>query len=334
MRTFLTGGTGFIGNALLKRLLASGWEVVALVRRQEDAARLRAQGANPVVGDLLDQEALARAMQGGDVVYHVAGLNRFCLRDPSSLYQINIEGTRNVLHAAFQQRVAKVIYTSSAATIGEPRGVIAHEETPHRGSFLSHYERSKYQAEQVALSFARLGLPVVVVNPSSVQGPGRLHGTARLILDYLNGKLPVVFGTHVSFVYIGDCVEALIRAEDRGRAGERYLVSGATLTVWEALALAAECTGLHETPRRLPAPLALALGIGAEAFARLLGRSPRLCLEQVRTMLHGHRYESTKAVRELGLSFTPAKEALSRTIQWYVEAGHVKAVPGSTYSST
>lgn len=323
MRTFLTGGTGFIGSALLKRLLGSGREVVALVRRREDADRLRAQGAIPVVGDLLNQGTLAKALEGCDVVYHVAGLNRFCLRDPSSLYQINVEGTRNVLHASSEQRVAKVIYVSSAATIGEPRGVIAHEETPHRGFFLSHYERSKYQAEQVAWSFARLGLPVVLLNPSSVQGPGRLHGTARLILDYLNGKLPVVFGAYVSFVYIDDCLEALLRAEERGRVGERYLVNGITLTIQEALALVAECTGLHETPRRLPAPLALALGMGAEAFARLRGRTPRLCLEQVRTMLHGHRYDSTKAVRELGLSFTPAKEALTRTIRWYVEAGYV-----------
>ncbi len=323
MRTFLTGGTGFIGNALLKRLLALGREVVALVRRPEDAHRLQAQGATPVMGDLLDQEALARAMEGCRVVYHVAGLNRFCLRDPSPLYRINVEGTRNVLHAALKQGVSRVIYTSSAAAIGEPKGVIAHEETPHRGFFLSHYERSKYQAEQVAFSFARQGLPVVVVSPSSVQGPGRLHGTARLILDYLNGRLPVIFGTYVSFVYIDDCVEAHVRAEERGRVGERYLVSGATLPVQEALAIVAECTGLDQIPRRLPAPLALALGAGAEAFARLFGRAPKLCLEQVRTMLHGHRYESSKAVRELGLAFTPPGEAIARTIRWYVEAGHV-----------
>lgn len=311
----------------MERLLASRREVVALVRREEDARRLSARGAEPVMADLLDPAALAKAMRGCDVVYHVAGLNRLCLKDPSPLYRINVEGTRNVLQAALQNGASKVIYTSSAAAIGEPRGVIANEETPHRGFFLSHYERSKYQAEQVALSFAKRGLPVVCLNPSSVQGPGRLHGTAKLILDYLNGRLPVIFGTDVSFVYLDDCIEAHLLAEEKGRAGERYLVSGATLPVEEVLDLAAEISGVNKRPRRLPPAAAFALGVGADLFARLFGASPKVCLEQVRTILHGHRYDSSKAVKELKVSFTPAREAIERTIRWYVEAGLARGGP-------
>jgi dihydroflavonol-4-reductase len=324
MVTFLTGATGFIGGAILGRLLREGGRVLTLVRREEAARHLAARGAHPVLGDLLSPPTYHEALQQSDLVIHAAGLNAFCLADPEPLYAMNVEGTRALLQAAGEVGVTRVVYTSSALTIGEPRGQVAHEGTPHRGAFLSHYERSKYEAEQVAQSFARQGLPVVILNPSSVQGPGRLHGTARIFLDYLNGRLPFVCGSWFSFVYIDDCVEAHLNAARGGRIGERYLLSGVSVSTGELLRTLEEVTGVQRRLWRLGSSLAMAVAVAMEWGGRLRGQRPRLCRELIRTVLHGARYDSAKAERELQLSFTPLREMVARTVAWYVQAGHVK----------
>lgn len=324
MATFLTGATGFIGGAILDRLLREGQRVLTLVRQEEAARRVAAKGAIPILGDLLDPATYRDPLRSCDLLYHGAGVNAFCLRDPSLLYRVNVEGTRRLLEVAGEVGIRRVVYTSSALTIGEPPGQIGKEETPHRGYFFSHYERSKYEAEQVALALARQGLPVVVINPSSVQGPGRLHGTARLFLDYLNGNLPCIFGETVSLVYIDDCVEAHLKAEERGRVGERYLVSAPPIALEEFFGMMAELTGLPERPRWIGPTVARALGTVSEWTARLRGQRPRLCRELVQTVLHGPRYDSSKAGRELGIAFLPFREMAARTVAWYVETGHVR----------
>jgi len=324
MVTFLTGATGFIGGAILNRLLREGKRVLTLVRSEEAACQLAAKGAHPVLGDLRNPVTYTEALRQSDLVIHAAGLNVFCLADPRPLYEVNVDGTRALLQTAGEAGVKRIVYTSSAVTIGEPYGQVAHEGTPHRGTFLSHYERSKYEAEQVALALARQGLPVVVLNPSSVQGPGRLHGTARIFLDYLNGRLPVVCGDWFSFVYIDDCVEAHLNAAQMGRVGERYLLSGASVTRRELLKTLEEVTGVHRQLWQVGPRLALILGTGMEWGGRLSGRRPRFCAELIRTVLHGSRYDSAKAERELQLSFTPLRAMVFQTVVWYAQAGHVK----------
>src|SRR5438876_11246600 len=189
----VTGGTGFLGRALVERLLSVGNLVKALARSDASSGALGALGAEPVRGDVLDLEALAATMRDCDVVYHAAGANAFCLRDPSPMFEINVEGSDAVVRAAARARVRRVVYTSSAATLGEARGTVGTERSPHRGWFLSNYERSKFEAERRVLSAAReTGSEVVCVNPASVQGPGRSTGSARFLLDYLNGRLKAV----------------------------------------------------------------------------------------------------------------------------------------------
>lgn len=324
MVTFVTGVTGFIGSAVLDRLLQEEGQVLTLVRRDEAAHHMAAKGARPVLGDLLNPATYQEALRESDLVIHAAGLNTFCLADPHPLYRINVEGTRALLQAAGDVGVRRIVYTSSAVTIGEEPGHVAEEQTPHRGYFLSHYERSKYEAEQVALDLARQGLPVVTLNPSSVQGPGRLHGTARIFLDYLNGRLPFLCGDRFSFCYIEDCVEAHLSARESGRIGERYLLSGPSVTTAELLETLKEVTGFQGRPWQLGPTLALALGTGMEWGGRLSGRRPRVCRELIRTILHGGRYDSSKAERELKISFTPLREMVVRTVAWYADAGHVK----------
>jgi dihydroflavonol-4-reductase len=327
---FITGGSGFVGRAVLDRLVAGGRTVRALARSDASAAELAAAGADPVRGDLADRASLERAMAGCAVVYHVAGLNGFCLPDPSALAVANVAGTRAVVRAAGAAGVRRIVHTSSAATIGESRGAVATESSPHRGTFLSHYERSKFEAERVAFTTAaEVGVELVSVNPASVQGPGRTRGTAKILIDALNGRLKLIVDSRMSIVDVGDCAEGHLLAEERGVAGERYLLSGITLTVAEAVSLLGRISGRDERPRRLPPPVAMAMATGAELLGRARGRRPPVCREMVRTILHGHAYDGSRATRELGLVYTPIEESLRRTVEWYVAEGLVtRPLPG------
>jgi dihydroflavonol-4-reductase len=321
---FVTGGSGFVGRAVVTRLVARGHPVRARPLSHAAAETLTALGAEPVRGDVLDARALAAAMRGCDVVYHVAGVNALCPRDPSRLLLVNVEGTRRVLRAAVEAGVRRLVHTSSAATLGEPHGAVGSEETRHRGWFLSTYERSKYEAEREALAGSRpSGLDVVSVNPASVQGPGRVGGTARLLLRYLNANVHPVVDSRLSVVDADDCAEGHVLAEERGRPGERYVLSGATLTVTEAVRLLGRIAGFE--PRLLGVPVSVALGVAAvtEAAFTLARRRPAVCRELVRTVAHGHAYDGSRAARELGLTYTPLEETLRRTVAWYVEHGLV-----------
>jgi dihydroflavonol-4-reductase len=328
--TFVTGGTGFLGKAIVEVLVREGRPVRALARSDAAAEALVALGAEPARGDLLDRAALERGLAGCEVAYHVAGANAFCLPDPTPLYEANVTGSRTLVRAAAAVGVRRLVYTSSAATLGEARGEVGREDAVHRGWFLSDYERSKFEAEQAVLeASAETELEVVCVNPSSVQGPGRTGGTARLLLGYLNGTLRSAVDTRLSVVDIADCTRGHLLAEARGAPGERYVLCGASLTVREGLELLGRLTGLDEQPRFLPPRLAVLLAGGVEAVGRVRRRKPPLCREMLRTLLHGHTYDGSKATRELGLAYTPLEDTLRRTVAWYVEQGLVgRPLPG------
>ena len=321
---FLTGGTGFIGNALLGRLLSEGRSVRALVRSESAADRLRRLDVETVIGDITDQDLLADGMAGCRVVFHVAGLNAMCLRDPSALERVNVDGTRAVIRAAASAGVERVVYTSSAAAIGEPLGTIGTESTPHRGSYVTAYGRSKHLAEIAAFEeAASIGLDVVAVNPSSVQGPGRTGGTARILLGYLRGRLRFAVDTRMSLVFIDDVVEAHLAAERFGRPGQRYLVSGWTTTVAEAIALLATAADVEHRVRYVPPWLLAGAGRAVGGWYRLIRRDAPLCTEMVRTLRHGHTYDGGRIEREWGFSYTRPEEWLARTVEWYRDQGLV-----------
>ena len=325
MRTLVTGGTGFVGRAIVEALVAEGREVVALARSHEGARAVEALGARPAAGDVLDGESVARAAEGCEVVYHAAGVNAFCLRDPAPMFRVNVEGARTVVEAAARAGARRVVHTSSAATLGEERGTVGSERSPHRGWFLSDYERSKHESERAAFECARTcGIELASVNPASVQGPGRTHGTAKLLLDYLNGRLRVLVDSRLSLVDVADSTRGHLLAESRGEPGERYVLSGATLTVREAVAVLGRVAGVDRSPRSLPPSLALAGAAAAEAASRVRGRDAPICRELVRTLLHGHAYDGSRATRELGLVYTPLEETIERTLRWYMDAGLVR----------
>jgi len=322
----VTGGTGFVGRAIIERLQEDGERPKALARSEASAGALAELGAEPVRGDVLDPEALAAAMRGCGLVYHAAGANAFCVRDPSPMFEVNVEGSENVVRAAALAEVKRVVYTSSAATLGEKKGTVGTEQSPHRGSFLSDYERSKFEAERAVLAAAdETGIEVVCVNPASVQGPGRASGSTRLLLDYVNGRLKAVVDSTLSLIDIADCTTGHLLAASKGKPGERYVLSGATLTVREGLALLGRLAGVEQPVRTLRPSLAMTLATVVEAVAWVRRGSPRICRELARTITHGHAYDGSKATRELGLRYTPIEETLRRTMDWWIEQGLVAA---------
>jgi dihydroflavonol-4-reductase len=320
-RVLVTGGTGFVGGLLLMRLVREGRRVRALVRRPGDRERLPTPQVELALGDLGDEEALARAADGCEVTYHAAGMNQLCLPDPGPLFEVNVEGTRRLLRAAQRAGVRRVVYTSSAATLGSDASRGLDESAPAPPQVTSHYARSKLEAEQVALSFT--AVEVVALNPSSVQGPGRVTGTARVFLDYLNGKLPFDMPSRFGICYTEDCVNGHLLAESRGRPGQRYVLNTGTLSNREAIDLIAVIAGLSDRPRTVPLPLAMAVAACLESIARVRGRRPALCREAVRTVGQPHLYDGSLAQRELGLRYTPLREAMETTVRWYVEQGLV-----------
>jgi dihydroflavonol-4-reductase len=325
---FVTGGSGFIGGALLARLVADGREVRALARSDEAAASIEAAGARPVAGDLFDVTALLEGMRGCETVFHAAGVNAMCLRDPGAMMHTNVEGSDVVVRAAAAVGAQRLVLTSSAATIGEPAGVVGREDTLHRGTFLSEYERSKFLAEQRVLALAEeLDIEVVCVNPSSVQGPGRTGGSARITIRLVDARLPFIVNSHLSIVDVDDCTQAHMAAESRGTPGQRYVVSGASLTTRQAVELVRTVAGRPRRAIRLPRIVATAAGALAWGLTAVAGRSIPFCPELARTLLHGHRYDGSLATRELGLTYRPVEDTIERMLRWYADRGVIRPLP-------
>jgi dihydroflavonol-4-reductase len=320
VRVGITGGSGVVGTAVLRHLIAAGHEVRALTRSDRGARKVAALGAMPMVGDLLERPALDSLVEGCDLVFHVAGVNELCPRDPGLMWRVNVEGTGMVVEACSEAEVARLVHTSSAVTIGQRRSEVGHEATRHRGWYLSEYERSKHHAETVVLG-APANLEVVVVNPSSVQGPGRATGTGRILLAAARGRLPVIIDTTVSIVDIDDCARGHLLAAERGVPGERYILSGVSLTIAEALQTFSRITGSSPRVGVIPPAIFSAAAWMVETGFTLVGKRPPVCLEMARVMRFGQSYDGSKANVELGLEYTPVAKTLARTVRWFEEEG-------------
>lgn len=309
-----------MGSAVVRHLVAEGHEVRALARSPEASEKLHGRGAHVVRGDVLDTDAVGRLVEGSRRVFHVAGVNEMCSRDPARMWRVNVEASLLVLEACRSAGVERLIHTSSAVTIGEPHGTVGTEGSVHRGHFLSEYERSKTVAEK--LLFNNSGdTEMVSVNPSSVQGPGRSTGTGALFLAAARGRIPILVDTTISLVDIDDCARGHLLAAERGVAGERYILSGAVLTLRQAEREIRLSLGRRKSPWFLKPNVVRAAAPLADGAARIMGKQSLLCAESARVMLNGHRYDGTKATRELGLDYTPAEDTLARTIDWFRAEG-------------
>lgn len=327
MRAFVTGGTGFVGSAVIRRLLAAGHTVRALVRPGTNTRMLDGLPVERVAGDLAAAQALRSGMAGCEWVFHVAALYAYWGYTWDDFYRSNVEGTRRVLEAAQQAGVQRVVHTSSIATLGIPKdGTPGSENTPVTlDDMLSDYKRSKYLAEEVVREFVAQGLPVVIVNPAAPVGIGdhKPTQTGKMIVDFLNGKMPAYVDTGLTIVDVDDVANGHLLAMEKGSVGERYILGGENLSLKQVLDLLAEVSGRPRVRMRIPRAVALAWAYVDTGLARLNPKHvPAATPDAVRVSSKKEYFSSAKAMRELGYTYIPAREALRKAVEWYRANGY------------
>ena len=315
MRVAVTGGSGVVGRAVVSHLVDGGFDVVATSRSPKADESLSALGATPIRAELGRYDSLVGAFEGAERVFHIAGMNAMCVVDPVPMWEANIDGTLDVAQAAAEAGVSRLVYTSSAAVLGERQGTVGDEESEHRGSFLSRYEESKFLAERALLDLDP-EIEVVIVNPSSVQGPGRATGTGGLILDVVNGRLRVLADTSLSIVDIDDCARGHLLAAEHGKDRRRYVLNSFSLQASDAVDMISAVIGQRLDVRFVPPALVRAAAPVAD-FLRWLRIPVPFCGEMINTVAHGHRYDGSRATRELGLDYTEPGEFMERLIEWF-----------------
>jgi dihydroflavonol-4-reductase len=327
MKAFVTGGTGFVGANLVRLLLQQGHAIKALVRPGSCWDNLRGLPIELVEGDLHSPD-LAAALQECDCLFHVAAYYSLWQTDRDALYRHNVLGTRQILAAARQAGVARVVYTSSVAAIGVGDHGQAVDET-HQSpvdQLVGYYKKSKYWAEQEALAAAQAGQDVVIVNPSTPIGPWDIKPTPTgkdTILRFLQRRMPAYVDTGLNFIHVQDVAWGHLLAAERGQTGERYILGHQNLSLKQVLDQLADLTGLPAPRRSIPIWIPLSVAWVDEKVLAPLGKPPAVPLDGVRMSQHPMYYKATKAVRELGLPQTPIPVALKDAVDWFLSNGYV-----------
>jgi dihydroflavonol-4-reductase len=327
MKCFLTGATGFLGSHVARQLLSRGAQLRLLVRPTSRLDNIAELPAERVVGDLRDLESLKKGMSGCEFVFHVAADYRLWSRHGQELYDSNVEGTRNVLAAARDSGVRRVIYTSSVATMGfGNNGRLTDEKTPVTlSNMIGDYKRSKFMAEQLAIEAARSGQNVVVVNPTTPIGERDIKPTptGRIVVDFLRRKFPAYVETGLNLVDVVDCAQGHLLAMEKAVPGERYILGGENLTLKQILDKLAAITGLPSPKIKLPYAVAYATGVvDTLVSGTIMKREPRVTLDSVRMGRKKMFITSAKAERELGWNPGPVDGALRRAVEWFQANGY------------
>lgn len=314
MRYAITGATGFVGGALARQLRHAGHEVRALVRTPRSATALSALGVEMVEGDLDDTAALDRLCTDVDGLFHVAGWYKVGQHDSSPGTRVNVEGTRHVLAAAQRKHVPRVVYTSTLAVNSDTHGEVYDETHRHTGDFVSHYDRTKAEAHRIAEDFATEGLPVVIVQPGLVYGPGDTAQTGDLVAQVVRGKRPQVpRGGGVCWAHVDDVAAGHVLAMDKGRPGESYMLAGQRATLAEGLQRIATIAGT-KGPVVLPDALVRATGRVTGAVGRVLPVPPLFAEETLLASLATYYGSPEKAERELGWHPRDLDTGLQQTV--------------------
>ena len=326
-RALVTGASGFIGSAVTRALLADGHEVVALVQPNADERNLDGLEVEVVSGDLRDAAAVRKAVVGCQVVYHVAAMYSFWSRNPREFYEVNVDGTRNVLAAARDEAVDRVVYTSTVGTLGLESGRPATEtDYPEITHLFGSYKQSKYVAEHEVLRAGAEGLPVVLALPTFPVGPRDRAPTpsGRLIVDYLNGRIPAYVDTVLNVVHVDDVARGHLLARERGANGRSYILGGENHTLHQLLGELARITGGSAPKLRVPRRVSLAAAHASEFVeGRLMRRRPHVPLEGTRMSTTRMAFDDARARTELGYSPRPAVEALAEAAEWFAANGYV-----------
>jgi len=328
MKAFVTGATGFIGASIVRELLRDGLQVRALVRPESDLRNLNGLNLELWQGDLLDRANLEAAISGCDWVFHAAADYRLWTRTPQTMYQVNVEGTRTVLEAALSAGVQRVVYTSSVGTLGNPGdGTPGTETTPvSLNDMVGHYKKSKFLAEREAEKFVDRGLPLVIVNPSTPVGPQDIKPTptGKIIVDFLNNKMPAYLDTGLNLIAVEDCARGHILAAQEGQTGTKYILGNRNLTLREIFAMLERITGQPAPKVRLPYWPILLAAYANEGISRITGREPLIPLAGVQMARKFMFFDSSRAVAKLGLPQTSVEAALGRAVDWFMANGYLK----------
>ena len=329
MKALVTGATGFIGANLVRELVRDEFYVRALVRPGTDTLAIRGVDVETVTGDLLDEDSLARAMEGCDVLFHVAALYRLWSRDKKAFDRVNVQGTRNVLEAAAKAKVERVVYTSTAAVFGHWNGGAYPDETSTLGidDLVDGYHLTKYLAEIEAQKYVSKGLDLVIVNPTAPLGPFDVKPTptGKILLDFMEGRIPAYMDTGLNVVHVKDVARGHIQALEKGKTGETYILGNLNISLKKLFHILAAIVGRSAPTICMPYWLALGAARLENWFsAGLLNREPRIPLAGVRMARQPMYFDPSKAVQELGMPQTPIEEALKEAVDWFRQRSQLR----------
>jgi dihydroflavonol-4-reductase len=332
MKVFLTGATGFVGHHVALALAAQGADLRLLVRRTSKLSNLEGIRGDTHVGDLADPEPLKPALAGCDAVVHVAADYRLWIPDPAAMYRANVDGTRELLRLAREAGVKRFVYTSSVATMHfRTDGIVINEDTPvSLADMVGHYKRSKFMAEQQAISAARNGQQVIILNPTTPIGPydSKPTPTGRIFVDFLNGKFPAYVDTGLNLVDVAEVARAHVLALTKGQPGHRYILGGENLTLKQILDKMSAITGIPSPTVKIPFAIAATYAFFEEWITgRIRGKEPRATLEEVRMGRKKMYASSAHAQQKLGFRIVPVYPAMRAAIDWFRANGYAPA-PG------
>ena len=324
MKALVTGATGFIGGNLVRELLKDGHDVRALCRAGSNRSNIEGLDVEVAVGDLRDRDSLGPAMKGREALFHTAALYSLWSPNPGDFVRTNVEGTTNILEAAMEEEVERVVYTSTASVFGHWKGGLIPDEknSSSLDEIVDGYHRSKFIAEERALEFCSRGLDLVIVNPTAPIGPWdpKPTPTGRIVLDFIKGRMPAYIDTGINIADVRDVARGHILAYEKGRAGERYILGNRNLTLKGLLEALAGVTGMSAPRVRLPYGLAMTLAHVEHLLSvKLLSKQPRIPVAGVRMARHPMYFDSSKAVSELGMPQTPIETALRDAVSWFRE---------------
>ena len=322
MTTLLTGANGFVGSALARELLEQGRQVRALVRPGSDRRNLERLDLEPVEGDLTDAGSLKRVVTGCTSLFHVAADYRLWIPDPERVYRTNVDGTRELLRAAADAGVDRIVYTSSVAALGINRDRSPADETTPVGlaDMVGHYKRSKFLAEQAVRElFEQQGLPVVIVNPSTPIGPRDVKPTptGRIIVDTLRKKMPAYVDTGLNIAHVDDVARGHLLAFERGEPGRRYILGGENLSLHAILGIICDYAHLAPPRVRLPHNAVYPFAWLAQQWARVSGKAPFATVDGVKMAKKFMYFSCARAQRELGYTPRPARHAIEDAVDWF-----------------
>ncbi len=327
MKVLITGSSGFIGSAVTRAVVAKGDDVRVLVRPRSDRRNLEGMQVETIDGDLQDSHSLKKAVTGCQGIYHVAAHYALWAQDPTTFYKVNVEGTKQLFQAAQEAGVERIVYTSTIGAIGLPAdGGIGHEGLfPSEGQLSGDYKRSKFLAEQEVLKMAKKGLPVVIVNPTAPVGERDVKPTptGKIIVDFMKRRMFAYIETGMNLIDVDDVALGHVRAMERGRIGERYILGNQNLLFHEICQMLSELTSVPAPRVRLPWKLILPLAhVNTWIANHVTHKTPRIPLEGVRMAKYRMHYDCTKARKELDLPQTSVETALDKAVRWFRQHGY------------